>query len=330
MHDFSNLLLRWSIGTQNTTSLSDYQKNQFLDFLWLAKLSIISFQKYFTNARFAILYNGDDIKEFHYLLNSIDIQFICSVDIIDQRECLKNGTYTNPYHFYPMGVWWKWIPFRLDVSKCEIAIDTDILCLYSPETWYKWIFELEEDILIAPERYEEESVNTTGDFHNHPLLMHKVPYNCGIVGSKPYCDYGKQFFEITQSIDFGNTHDSLFITEQGAINLWIRSMEICGVKHHCLEIDKNTWVRDFLYFMSKNVNIETVHAVAWHKEIIRKLKHIFEARIIQNQYADQSDFMTAIIQESNILDIISKFVLSRQLSDIKFDNEILIQKGDLG
>ena len=328
MHDFSNLLLRWSIGTQDTTSLSDYQKSKFLDFLWLAKLSIISFQKYFPNARFVILYNGDDIQELNSLLDSINISFTSPVDIIDQRQCVKDGTYTNPYHFYPMGVWWKWIPFRLDISKCEIAVDTDILCLYSPETWYKWIFDLDDEILIAPERYEEVAINTTGDFCNHPLLSHQLPYNCGVVGEKPFCDYGKQFFEVTQSIDFGNTHNSLFITEQGAINIWIRSMEMCGVKHNCLEIDKNTWVRDFLYFMSKNVNIETIHAVAWHKEIIKKLKNIFESRIINNKYEDQKDFMTAIIQESSVLDAISKFVLSRQLSNIKFGNEILIQKGN--
>ena len=82
--------------------------------------------------------------------------------------------------------------------------------------------------------------------------------------------------------------------------------------------------------MSKNVNIETIHAVAGHKEIVRKLKHMFEARIIYNKYEDQKDFMTAIIQESSILDTIPKFVLSRQLSDIKFGNEILIQKGNSG
>ncbi|KKL03530.1 hypothetical protein LCGC14_2625230 [marine sediment metagenome] len=197
MSDFSNLLLRCSFGSQDTLSLSDYEKEQYCDMLWLCKLSIASFQKWFPGARFVLLYNGNDFADFVDEIEGVDLDYFYPVEYIDQHAALKEGKFQNPYHFWPSGVWWKWVPFRLDCSKHEIAIDTDIICISCPQTWYDWI-ENGKEILIAPDRYEKVKVNTTGDFHNHPLLQDKKPFNCGVVGQRCECNFEERFFEITR------------------------------------------------------------------------------------------------------------------------------------
>lgn len=322
--DTSNLLLRYTIGKQDTVALSEYDAAQYADFLWLAKLSVVSFQKWFPKARFVVLFNGDGYQEFCGTFDSMEPQLRFPVEYRDQRDMLK-GEVENPYHFYPAGVWWKWVPFRIDVTQHEIAVDTDILCLSRPDTWYKWI-EQDEEILIAPERYEKVAVNTTGDFFSHPILQGKEPFNCGVVGQRAGVNFEDRFFEVTQAVEFGHTHNSLFITEQGAINLWIRSLEVEGIRYQCLDFGKNAWVRDFVYFLHRGVRVETLHAVTWHKKIAKGLKLVFESRIIEDGYKDDRDFLAAILKEGLHLDFIPRHVLGRQLADGQLENEILIPK----
>ena len=320
--DFSNTILRWSVGMQNTVVLSDRDRQQMLDMLWLCKLSVISFQKFFPGAAFYILYNGMGFQEFIYQIEEVNPQFLYPVKFINQREEIKHTN--NPYHFMPIGVWWKWIPFRLDINKHEIAIDTDIICVNEPLSWYEWI-DGNTSILIAPERYEKVSSSTTGDFFSHPLLQGKKPYNCGVVGQKSGCNYEQRFFDITKTIEFGHTHDSMFITEQGAINLWIRSLELEGVRHSCLDFSLNAWVRDFVYFLEKGIKVETVHAVSWYKDVVKGLKDIFENKILGNKYIDNKSFLEDIISRSDNLDFYGKYVLSKQLGDSsKISKEILL------
>lgn len=325
MIDTSNILLRFSLGKQDTVALSDYNQGKFTDFLWLAKLSILSFYKQFPGAKFVVLYNGDGFSEFCEQFDSIQPNIDTPLEYIDQRGLLKSGVFQNPYHFYPGGVWWKWLPFRLDITKHEIAVDTDILCISRPNTWFEWL-DGEAEILIAPERYETVAVNTTGDFWSHPVLVGKTPYNCGVVGQRAHCDYADRFFEITKQVQFGHTHNSLFITEQGAINLWVRSLEMEGIGHSCLDFSKNAWIRDFIYFLHRGVRVETIHAVTWHKKIAKDLKDILEARIIEGRYMEDHDFLEAILKESRNLDAIPRHILGKQLTDSGLDNELLIPK----
>jgi len=324
--DSSDIILRWTLGKQDTVALSDFNKSKFLNFLWLAKLSIISFYRHFPNARLVLLYNGDEFDDFKQTFLDIEPKYDLPLEYIDQREQLKSGKIENPYHFYPGGVWWKWLPFRLDINKHEIAVDTDILCISEPSTWFEWI-ESEDEIVVAPERYETVAVNTTGDFWSHPMLVGKKPYNCGIVGQRAGSDFAERFFEVTKQVKFGHSHNSLFITEQGAINLWVRSLEMEGVNHCCLDFARNAWIRDFVYFLHKGVRVETVHAVTWHKMIAKALKKVFEARIIDGRYTDDQEFLEAILKESRDLDFIPKHIVGRQLSDSgQLENEILIPK----
>jgi len=325
--DSSDIILRWSLGKQDTVALSDYNQSKFLDFLWLAKLSITSFHKYFPDARLVLLYNGDEFEDFCETFSGVEPKADMPVELLNQRAMLQSGEIENPYHFYPAGVWWKWLPFRLDITKHEIAVDTDILCLSEPTTWFDWI-EGSDQIIVAPERYETVAVNTTGDFWSHSLLVGKKPYNCGIVGQRAGCDFADRFFEITKQVKFGYSHNSLFITEQGAINLWVRSLELEGITHHCLDFGKNAWIRDFVYFLYQGVRVETVHAVTWHKMIAKALKSVLEARIMDSRYMDDQEFLEAILKESRKLDFIPRHIVGRQLSDSghQLENEILIPK----
>lgn len=318
-----NCLFRWSLGLQDTVQLSDFESDRYVDLVWLAKLSILSFQRHFPNAQFILLYNGPDFSAFDALFWRIPPNLIAPLMVIDQRNPqIEIDKFKNPYHFYPRGVWWKWVPFRFDISKHEIAVDTDIICLSRPETWYDWLNGGEE-IIIAPERYETVVVNTCGDFWKHPILQGKKPFNCGVVGQRAGVDFAERFYEITREVDLGATHNSMFITEQGSINLWVRSLELEGIRHYVLDFMKNAWVRDFLYFAEKGVDIETLHAVTWHKKIVRELKRVFERKVMDGSYS-QSDFVSDLLRQSSVFGDLAHYVIRRQITGSSLDREFLL------
>lgn len=313
MRTFENLVLRWTLGNQNTITLADYTKpGEYLDFLWLSKLSVLSFQKWFPGARCVVMYNGTGFDVFYSAWNSIKPDLLQTVEIIDQCESLKQGYIQNKYHYSPKGVWWKWLPFRIDITKDEIAVDTDILCISKPTTWYDWL-DGKTEILVAPERYEYVKVNTCGDLHNHPILRGKRPANCGVVGQRAGNNFEQQFFDITKQVRFGDTHDSLFITEQGVVNLWIYSLDLEKVRHTMLDFYKNAWIRDFIYLIQSGHQIETIHAVSWHKRIIRGLAEIFERRINSPEEYELTSMVDDILSASLKLNTLGREVLYRQL-----------------
>ncbi len=321
-----NCLFRWSVGTLDTVSLTDCVPDVYRSMIWLTKLSILSFRRWFPKSDFLLLYNGYDFADFVKLFNEIEP----SVDvlIIDQRNpSIHPEKFNNPYHFVPLngGVWMKWVPFRFDIEKTEIAVDTDILCIGEPKTWYKWL-DSNDVILVAPERYEQVNVSTCGDFSNHSLLKNKKPFNCGVVGQKAGHDFGKEFFEITRQVQYGKTRNSFFITEQGAINLWVRSLESKGIKYQVLDFKKNSWMRDLIYFLRQGVEVETVHAVAWYKKVVGGLSEIFERRIKDPDY-DRLDFLSDILKRSKDFDVYARYVIARQLgNEQEMSKEFLLPK----
>jgi hypothetical protein len=309
---FDDVLLRWTIGSQDTVTLANFDDTgKYADFLWLAKFSIRSFQSWFPGARFVVLYNGVEFEDFIELFDCLKPELLFPVEYINQCSCLSEGVFQNPYHFYPLGVWWKWIPFRLDISKHEIAVDTDIICINEPYTWYDWLND-ESTIVVAPERYEVIKVNTCGDLYKQPLLRGRKPANCGVVGQKKNCNFEERFFEIAQRVRFGYTHDSLFITEQGVVNLWIYSLQIDNQEHLILDFKKNAWIRDFLYFLKQGVKVETVHAVSWHKSVAKELKETLEMKVLDPEY-DDMNFVQDMIQKSQEIQEIGKLVIGQQI-----------------
>lgn len=311
------LLLRWSLGEQDTTQLSDFKNNQdFFNFLWLAKLSIVSFQKRFPDARFVIFYNGNEFEKFKEIFSEIKPEFLTEVEYVDQNEILKN--ISSPYHFFPRGVWFKWIPFRYDINYNEISIDTDIICIDDPTTWKKWL-ESDEEIIIAPERFEKVVINTCGDLYKHPLIRGKKPLNCGIVGHRIGYDFSEKFFEVTEAVRFGETHDSLFITEQGTINLWAYSLINDDTGCYVLDFEKNAWFRDFLYYMQKGIRVETVHATSWHKKISKSLQEVLERKVFDESYTNQK-FVTDVLTKAKDFGFAAKHVIDLQMDDFNREN----------
>ena len=310
----SDLILRWSVGFQDTTKLSDFKNQEkFNNLIWLTKLSIVSFQKWFPNAYFILMYNGRDFDSFKQSFDFVDLP-IKQLEIINQTKLFGSGKYVNPYHFIPQGVWWKWVPFRFDKSCHEISIDTDIICINEPKDWYQWL-ENKEEIIVAPERFDEILVNTCGDFHKHPVLNGRAPVNCGIVGQRQGYDFSERFFDITKEIRYGYTHDSLFITEQGAINVWVYSLEMEGVSHYVLDFEKCAWIRDFLYYLEKGVIVETVHATTWHKQIAQLLKPVLEKKVLSE--ISNEEFLLEVLKISKEMNFYAKYAVGRQLGEDK-------------
>ncbi len=307
------LLLRWSVGVQDTTSLSDFKDSEFYDLVWLCKLSIVSFQKWFPEATCILLFNGTDMGNFIELFDAVELELINEVEFVDQCQLLSVNLLENPYHFAPQGVWYKWIPFRYDIDCHEICIDTDIICVNEPLNWYEWI-ESTEEIIVAPERFSRILVNTCGDFYQHPVLDGRKPLNCGIVGQRSGCDYAERFFDITKEINYGYTHNSLFITEQGAINVWAYSLELEKVNHFVLDFEKCAWIRDFVYFLEKGVKVETVHATTWHKRIAKSFKSVLEEKVLR-QIGDDV-FLAGLLDSAKDLDYHSKYVIRRQIGNV--------------
>lgn len=316
----SNLVLRWCLGNQNTVVLDAYQQKEYLDFLWLAKLSIRSFQEHFHEAEFVLFFNGDNFSSFVELFETLSPALRKPIVYIHQEEWVKQ--HSNPYKFYPLGVWWKWVPFRYNVNKYEISIDTDIVCLNRPQTWYDW-FLGNDPILVAHERFRSIRVNTCGDFWTHPILRNKQPLNCGVVGHHAGHDYSELFYNITDAVQFV-THNSLFITEQGAINVWAHSLAEQNIFHTRLDFAKNAWVRDFVYFLTKGICVETVHAVSWHKKILAKMKSIFETKVIDPSYSNEK-FITDILKTTLSLNAVERHVFETQLHSKNEELEIYVR-----
>lgn len=312
----TNLILRWSIGFQDTVKLDSFEQSKYDKIIWMTKLSIASFQKWFKNADYYLLYNGDDFTRFVDHFNVIEP--LINIKIINQKT-----NYINQYNFTPRGVWWKWIPFRIDKNKTEIAIDTDIICINEPTTWYEWINDEYSQFLITPERYDTVKENTCGDLSNHPILKNKHPLNCGVVGQKSEFDFSDTFFEIANGVNIGSTINSLFITEQGVLNVLARSIELNNMNISILDFKKNAWFRDFIYFLKNGVNVETIHATTWHKYILFDLKNIIEQKIFNNSYSNQ-EFMVDILKTSDTIQPIQKLVIKKQILESGFSNELLV------
>jgi len=272
MSNKRDLLLRWCVGDSDTTSRSEMEDEKFIKFLQMTKLSIYSFQKFF-DADFLVCYNGSNWKRFNQLWTEINPSLSKNVSFFNQRIC------TNPYStFFPLkGVWWKWIPFRYDSSKTEISIDTDVICLSEPKSWKKWI-DNDTSLLIPFEAIPQICEATCGDVWTHPSLEGKRALNCGIIGQKKDIDVSKQFFKLTELIDYGS-YNGNFVTEQGLFNILYHSLVHEDISHYVLPYEQNMQAKHLLYYLSNGENVETVHFTARSKLMFYDLYDMFKQKI---------------------------------------------------
>jgi len=324
MFDYDEVLFRFSIGQQDTTRLSTYDRQKYENMLWLAKLAMVSFQKHFPKSHFIMLYNGYAFEEFKRVFQAISPDFLVDTLIVDQCS----GAYPHGYCFEPLngGVWMKWVPFRFDITKTEIAVDTDIVCINPPTTWARWIEDEVTPILVAPERMRDVCDGSCGDFSSHPILDGVRPLNCGVVGQRKGYNFAERFFEVANSVEYGSTKNSLFITEQGAINVWAYSLRAEGIAHTVLDFERNAWGRDCLYFLTRGISVETVHAVSWQKRIIKAIQPAIEKKVASG--SSDPEFLQECIQLiSHLSPVVHEFLIKQITGGADLSEDLLISDG---
>ena len=281
------LLLRWSIGDYDSITKTNMSDEKYYYFVRMAKFSVYSFQKFF-DANFLIGFNGEDIDRFDRMWNDVKIKLIRPVSFFYQRKV------KNPYPtFFPLGgVWWKWVPFRYDVAATEISIDTDIICISEPKSWYDWI-ENDVPLLIPQEAISEVCEATCGDVWKHMTIKGKRALNCGIIGQKKGVDVSEQFFKLTELVDYG-TFNGNFITEQGLFNILYRSLENEGIEHYELPYEQNLQAKHMYTSFAQGKEVETIHFTAKSKLIFNELYAIMRDRVDQNK--SNVDFLSALVE----------------------------------
>ena len=259
-----DLILRWSIGDYDTMNRTIMSEEKLRRFVKMAKLSVYSFQRFF-DADFYIGFNGENEERFHLFWNEDECQLKKPIIFLNQRE------FPNPYPtFFPLGgVWWKWVPFRLDVNKTEISIDTDIICVNEPVSWKKWITG-KKPLLISHEAIPQVNISTCGDVWDHMTIRGRRAFNCGIIGQKKNIDYSERFFQLTELVDY-STWNGNFVTEQGLFNILYRSLEEEGIEHFVLPYEENFQARHLIRYLEEGKNIETVHFTTKSKLIFYDL-----------------------------------------------------------
>ena len=265
----SNLILRWSLGDYDTTTRTLMDKEKLRRFIQMAKLSIRSFQRFF-DAEYYMGFNGENEKRFQSLWDEDECELSKEVIFFNQRD------FPNPYPtFFPLGgVWWKWVPFRLDNTKSEVSIDTDIICIDNPISWNKWL-NGKEELLISHEAIQEVNISTCGDVWDHMVIKGKRAFNCGIIGQKENVDYSDRFFQLTELVDY-STWNGNFVTEQGLFNILYRSLENEGIEHYVLPYKKNFQARHLMEYLEKGGKIETIHFTTKSKLIFYDLYFIMK------------------------------------------------------
>lgn len=286
----STLILKWSIGDFATASRTELNNSISIPFIRLAKTSVYSFQKHFPDAQFKICYNGHNLNEFISLWENNYPKLEKDVEFFDQRK-----HYVNPYPgFFPLdGVWWKWIPFRFDVNKTEIYIDSDIVCVNKPVSWYDW-FDMSEELLVSAESITHMCLDVCGELYTHPILHNKTPLNCGIIGQKAGTDITEQFFELTKFVDYG-TYNGNFIIEQGVFNVLFYQLNEQGILHHCLPYCTNLQVKDVPKVGVENRRFETLHFTAKSKEIFYSMTDLFLDKI--NDRISDEQLLKAVLDK---------------------------------
>lgn len=198
------MLIRWHIG------------DPFFPNLLFLNLSVLSFQVYYPDLKYCILYNGFNFDEFNIELRKIANFDISSVQIINQRD-----NYNSPFKFSPLpGVWWKWIP--LSLSEIELHVDIDLFILNKIPTLDAWM-KNESDLIITEEVCHMNPEVSLGDFASKLKTKTKL-CNVGFVGTKNN-KWKTGFVQCANTIDYPNTKWSNFLDEQGAANFAIQILE---------------------------------------------------------------------------------------------------------
>lgn len=178
-YDNNNLIIRWTFGETfaRPTSLQAFD---------MLSCSVSYAKLLFPNSQLAIVYNS--LKSNQSLVKLKEIGK--DVQLIESKADFKE--YKNKNSF------WKYFPLRLDNSKYELVLDSDIILWKIPLTLLKW---LESDGVLL-------NTDWNGSYYGEFQIQTSKNYNAGIIGYPPNYNF--------QLPDFSNIQD-LFHSEQGFI-----------------------------------------------------------------------------------------------------------------
>jgi len=288
------MIFRWTIGETNTSINKPHSLPGFINFLYMAKMSILSFQRWFPSSKFVVLFNGNGsnyaLKE---MFNKARPALLKKVIFVDSSK------YDNLYHFVPKnGVWWKWIPFRYKSDETELYVDTDVICLNRPTSFIEQI-ESNLDIVIMSEYTVYFSERVCGNFWNDPVLKNRIPVNCGLVVLKPEITLEKEFLEASKKVNYGTSPNSYFIDEQGSFNVALYKSDI---PFSLLPRRENVYGHELLSRLDEGVDIEICHFIGRSKTVLENIQEELFIKIHDDLYTLE-DMYNNLASPTRYLDI---------------------------
>lgn len=176
-----NLVIRWTFGefSPRSTSLQAFD---------MLECSVSYAKLLFPNARKTILYNSLKSNQSFERLRKI----AKDIELIECQAIFNNYESKNSF--------WKYSPIRLDNSKYELLLDSDVVFWNVPSIILKW---MDSDGVLLNTDWNGPYY---GEFQNN--IFTTKNYNAGIIGYPP-----NYTFELP---DFSNMQE-LFHSEQGFI-----------------------------------------------------------------------------------------------------------------
>ncbi|PIB32230.1 hypothetical protein BFP78_10300 [Gaetbulibacter sp. 5U11] len=182
MRDFSNLIIRWTFGETEERSTS-LQSFDMLD----CSLSFASL--IFPNAKMYIVYNS--LKS-DLTLNKLRKIALGKAGLIESNTKWENKKKNS---------FWKYVPIRIDSSKYELILDSDVVLWEVPDIINKWLNS--DGVLI----------NTDWNGRNYGSFEKDIPenftFNAGILGFPPQYSFVLPDLSLLEEV---------FLSEQGFVS----------------------------------------------------------------------------------------------------------------
>ena len=181
MSDFSNLIIRWTFGETEArpTSLQAFD---------MLECSVLYAQKLFPSAKRYIVHNS--LKSLRTLERLKRIGYN-RAKLIEAKSDWGNKSKNS---------FWKYVPQRIDKSKYELVLDSDVIFWDVPTTMKSWLRS--NGVLINTDWNGRNYGDYDAEIHQSFSL------NAGIIGYPPLLE-----FELPNIDDFKEK----FLTEQGFI-----------------------------------------------------------------------------------------------------------------
>lgn len=295
-----DIIFRWAVGDIDTCSMFRFEDNEFRNYLRMTKTSILSFQAHFPKSQFYLFYNGTDFKRFKKFFDESRPSLLKKVKVCNVFD------FPNPYSFTPTaGVWWKWVPFRLDIDKIEIHLDADLLCVGYPKYLMDELSRPTTNMVVATDicpEFTEWVVGNMYEIYGKNLLKGRIPINAGFLAMKPGINLAQHFYNAASEVNYDYTwqeehiagtkpemsneedqrrRNTNFIDEQGCLNVAIYKSDI---PFSILPRDTNIYGHEIFDRLNEGIEVQTCHFISGTKRIFLDFESHFFMRIYDKFY----------------------------------------------